>query len=109
MVKAGKLGGSLTVKPKGKFLLFLRQREPGRKQREVEEGAGLPELRLSMYERGVSIPIDHLEKLALYYGMPARELIDPSSFEATLQLTCRLLKMLALDETELKAGMNGVE
>lgn len=101
MVKAGKYGGSLTVKPKSKLLVFLRGKEPGRTQKTVEDGSGLPSLRLSMYERGVPIPIDHLERLALYYGMPARELVEPSSLEATLRLMSRLYKLFELTEVEL--------
>jgi len=105
MIKAGKLGGSLTVKPKGRFLRYLREREPGRTQKEVEDATGLPNLRLSMYERGTSIPLDHLEKLALYYGMPARELIMHESFVCTLKLTQRLFKVLDLTQSELSNGL----
>lgn len=82
---------SQTVKPKGSFLVHLRR---GRRQRDVEEGAGLPLLRLSLYERGNPIPMEHLEKLALYYEMPARELVEPESLTETLARidnSCRVL------------------
>lgn len=101
MVKVGKLSVSLTVTPKKKFLRFLREREPGRTQKDVEDGAGLPPLRLSMYERGVPIPLDHLEKLARYYDMPARELTDPESFDKTLYLMQRIYKLFELIPQDL--------
>lgn len=96
-----KPGNSLTVIPKGKFLVFLRKkgddsRTAPRTQKEVEDAAGLPALRLSMYERGVPIPLDHLEKLSSYYGMPARELVDPASLEKTLLLVQRIYKLFEL-------------
>jgi transcriptional regulator with XRE-family HTH domain len=83
------------VKPKGSFLIFLRRKEEGRTQREVEENAGLPLLRLYLYEKGKAISIDHLEKLAAYYGIPAAELIEPESLSETLSMidnSCRVLE-----------------
>lgn len=73
-----------------------------RTQKEVEDAAGLPALRLSMYERGVPMPLDHLEKLSSYYGMPARELVDPTSFYKTLYLVARVYRLFELIPQDMK-------
>lgn len=91
----------LTVIPKGKFLIFLRERDLGRTQKEVEDGAGIPNLRLSMYEHSKPISIDHLEKLAGYYGVPARELVGPDSWLNLLSSMQRLFTVFELTPDEV--------
>lgn len=94
VTKAPLRGGSLTVKPKGKFLLFLRQREPYRTQKSVEDATAIPNLRLSLYERGQPISLDHLHKLARFYDIPARELVEPDSLDQTLKLAFYIYQVL---------------
>ncbi len=91
-------GRSITVRPKGKFLLHLRKDQ---RQKDVEEAAGLPALRLSLYERGNPIPLGHLERLANHYDIPARELVEPESLEAVFCMARtikRVFEMLPSEE-----------
>lgn len=101
MANDNKVTRGLTVKPKGPFLLFLRKRDPDRTQKDVEDSTGIPNMRLYLYERGNPIPIDHLQRLSAYYGIPARELTEPDSFEIVLKRTQYLCKVFSMTLGEL--------
>lgn len=85
-------GGSLTVKPNGDLLRSLRKKVKGRRQSDVESEAGLPSPRLWLYEKGEPISINHLNKLADYYRVSAKSLVELES----LAQNANLLQELAV-------------
>lgn len=97
---------SLTLRPKGDFLLHLRLREPRRTQKQVEEAVGLPAMRLSLYEHGKPIPLEHLYSLAVYYDMSAKELVFEESFKAKKQLAYAICRVFDITYDELTEDAN---
>ncbi len=85
-------GGNLTVKPNGAYLAKLRH-DLKLKQTDVEQAAGIPNPRLSMYENNRPMWIGHLELLAAFYNVDPQELVDEQSFEKNRSLFMRLAKL----------------
>lgn len=69
----------------------------GALQREVETAANLPSLRLSLYENGKPISLDHLNALAKYYGVSALSLTHPKSIENAQQIVFTLVETFNLE------------
>jgi len=75
----------------------------GKSQPDVEEAAGVPHGRLTQYECGrAKAPIEHVEKLAEYYAVPAKTLISKtgiSRLSSTLERIQRILDLENLSAT----------
>jgi transcriptional regulator with XRE-family HTH domain len=87
------LSTPIVLKPRGRTLRGLRESKEKTLQQVFLE-TEIPVLRLSLYERGHAIPIDHLDLLSAYYMFPATELVEPSSLSevlAKLERACSVL------------------
>jgi transcriptional regulator with XRE-family HTH domain len=88
-------GGGLTVRANGARFRALREersRAAGRelRQYEVEREAGVGAGQLTRYERGLTINLNDLERMANYYGVTPRDLTDPSSLSVMLGIRARI-------------------
>jgi transcriptional regulator with XRE-family HTH domain len=92
MAQTNKIGGSITVLPNGKTLTQLRE-AMGLRQHQIEAASGIPPGRLTRYERGFPIPLDHLDLLIQYYGVSARYLTQPDSVAVTIGLAARIAQL----------------
>src|SRR5215831_12250670 len=87
------LTAPIVLKPRGATLRGLRESKKKTLQ-EVSIDIQIPVLRISLYERGNSIPIEHVEIFSEYYNFPVTELVDSSSLsEVILKIdnACRIL------------------
>jgi transcriptional regulator with XRE-family HTH domain len=89
MANTGRMGGSLTVVPRGDRLRALRKNLNFR-QHEVAEMAGIPAGYLSHYERNQPITIEYIGKLANFYGVSAREITQPDSMATAMQIATKI-------------------
>ncbi len=89
MANTSRMGGSLTVTPRGERLAALRTALK-MTQNEVEQETGLPPGRLTQYENSKPIPIDYLDLLINFYGVSAREVCNPDSMATVLGIATRI-------------------
>jgi transcriptional regulator with XRE-family HTH domain len=93
MSATSNMGGSLTVQANGARLKELRKARR-LKQCEVEVMAGIPLLRVSQYENGRPISIDHLLALSNFYGVAPQELSMAASRAKLARVATRVCRVL---------------
>lgn len=91
---------SVTVEINPKKLRSLRASQQ-KSQPQIEEATGIPHGRLTQYECGrANARIEHVEKLALYYDVPAKSLISVKGINR-LSVTAQLiLKLIGVENLE---------
>ena len=84
----------MTIEINSRKLQSLRAQKQV-KQPEVEDAVGIPHGRLTQYECGRANPsIEHLDKLANYYGVPARDLMSKKGINRLSDTSKLILSLL---------------
>lgn len=96
-------GGTLTAKANGPRLTKLRVAKK-LKQREVEVELDIPRGQLTRFETGKPVGIKYLLKLADFYEVPPKELLDLNGIATTSTLLTDLAK---LHGVTIDFGTNG--
>lgn len=103
MAQTSARGGTLTAKANGAKLSQLRDAR-SLKQREVEESLDIPRGQLTRFETGKPVGVKYLLKLADFYGVKPKELLDPEGITTTSEL---LTDLCRLYEVKIDFSTNG--
>ena len=87
------MGGTLTIKPNSPVLKDMHKKDGSRRQVEVEDAVNIPRGRLTQYERGMPMSLDHLELLAEYYNVSPESLTREDSVNTIRELAMRIQKL----------------